>query len=499
MPKEEFEKLEEKLEELKKEAAEDLADDGSVDSELEERIKELQETLVDVVPVDPGPPSGVRLLRAAARAVLIFVAAPRVAVRRKRQATRDKDRSDHLSAILDAFQASHEWLGSVTHAYVSDLQKATDLSPNDTSKPNKQRKRALELASRADNLVEEVCERLEDVPPELIKLCGLWAVDRFYAPAWYLWRCERKVLQFDELGATRQTLWELEDDETAALAAKSARARLNVAAPTVQDYRYVGDNFTETAPACVDAGVVDDVDGFPGAPQPWPRILGRCFERRPDDPPPPIDPSILRALLLNFVVGRVLIPWVVLRPFLVSDPPPVRSERERAAKNSRAVASLLWRALLKVGSPHSNLATPSRPSRGVEAAEAASAEIAWQYVQPRSVANRIMCRPRVPYARSRPAAPRDPPERAPDGAPPWTVEAPCDADVHAWIVSSFRRMPKREAFLQDQDLARVLYPEDAWGAGAADVLEAAANDIAADLATLGDRVVCAVLEARGVR
>ena len=46
---------------------------------------------------------------------------------------------------------------------------------------------------------------------------------------------------------------------------------------------------------------------------------------------------------------------------------------------------------------------------------------------------------------------------------------------------------------------RVLYPEDAWGAGAADVLEAAANDIAADLATLGDRVVCAVLEARGVR
>ena len=32
-------------------------------------------------------------------------------------------------------------------------------------------------------------------------------------------------------------------------------------------------------------------------------------------------------------------------------------------------------------------------------------------------------------------------------------------------------MPKREAFLQDQDLVRVLYPEDAWGAGAADVLE----------------------------
>ena len=60
-------------------------------------------------------------------------------------------------------------------------------------------------------------------------------------------------------------------------------------------------------------------------------------------------------------------------------------------------------------------------------------------------------------------------------------------------------MPKREAFLQDQDLVRVLYPEDAWGAGAADVLEAAANDIAADLATLGDRGVCAVLEARGVR
>ena len=58
---------------------------------------------------------------------------------------------------------------------------------------------------------------------------------------------------------------------------------------------------------------------------------------------------------------------------------------------------------------------------------------------------------------------------------------------------------KREAFLQDQDLVRVLYPEDAWGAGASDVLEAAANDIAADLATLGDRVVCAVLEARGVR
>ena len=120
VPKEEFEKLEEKLEELKKEAAEDLADDGSVDSELEEKIKELQETLTDVVPVEKGPPTGLRLLRAAARAVLIFVAAPRVAVRRRRQATREKDREAHLSSILDAFQASHEWLGSVTHPYMSD-------------------------------------------------------------------------------------------------------------------------------------------------------------------------------------------------------------------------------------------------------------------------------------------------------------------------------------------------------------------------------------------
>ena len=60
----EFERLEEKLEELKKEAAEDLADDGSVDSELKSASKELQETLVDVVPVEQGPPSGLRLLRA---------------------------------------------------------------------------------------------------------------------------------------------------------------------------------------------------------------------------------------------------------------------------------------------------------------------------------------------------------------------------------------------------------------------------------------------------
>ena len=64
VPKEEFEMLEEKLEELKQEAAADLADDGSVDSELEERIKELQETLVDVVPVEKGPPTGLRLFRA---------------------------------------------------------------------------------------------------------------------------------------------------------------------------------------------------------------------------------------------------------------------------------------------------------------------------------------------------------------------------------------------------------------------------------------------------
>ena len=62
---------------------------------------------------------------------------------------------------------------------------------------------------------------------------------------------------------------------------------------------------------------------------------------------------------------------------------------------------LLWRALLKVGGPHADLATPARPSRGVEASEANSAEIAWQYMQPRSIANRMMCRPRVPYARSR--------------------------------------------------------------------------------------------------
>ena len=92
VPKEEFEKLEEKLEELKEAAAKDLEDDGSVDSELEEQIKELQETLTEVVPVEQGPPTGLRLLRAAARAILIFVAAPRVAVRRKRKATRDKDR-----------------------------------------------------------------------------------------------------------------------------------------------------------------------------------------------------------------------------------------------------------------------------------------------------------------------------------------------------------------------------------------------------------------------
>ena len=134
-------------------------------------------------------------------------------------------------------------------------------------------------------------------------------------------------------------------------------------------------------------------------PLPWPRIwegVGAAARR-----PAAVDPVVLRALLLNFIVGRVLIPWVVLRPFLVSDPPAVKSERDRAAKNARAVASLLWRALLKVGGPHADLATTARPSRGVEASEANSAEIAWQYMQPRSIANRVMCRPRVPYARSR--------------------------------------------------------------------------------------------------
>ena len=104
VPKEEFERLEEKLEELKKEAAEDLADDGSVDSELEEQIKELQETLTEVVPVEQGPPSGLRLLSAAARAVRIFVAAPRVAVRGNGKRRERRTARTHLSAILDAFQ-----------------------------------------------------------------------------------------------------------------------------------------------------------------------------------------------------------------------------------------------------------------------------------------------------------------------------------------------------------------------------------------------------------
>lgn len=500
VPKDEFDKLEEQLEELKEAAAKDFADDGSVDSELEEKIKELEETLVDVVPVDLGPPSGIRLFRAAARAVLVLVAEPKVAVRRRRRASLETDQEAHLASLLDAFQACHRWLGASTYAHATDLHTARDLSPCDTAPLHKQRQRALALASRADNLIWAVGDALTEVPTEVLKLCGLWAVDGFYAPAWYLWRSERKMLLFDELGATRHTLVELEDAaEAASLAARSARARLNVTAPTATSFRYLGDNFATAAPACVDAATVDDVDGFPCAPEPWPRILGRCFARRPNDPPPPVDPQKLRALLLNFVVGRVLIPWVILRPFLTRDPPAVRSERDRAAKNARAVASLLYRALRNVGGAHAELVEPALPSRGVEASEASSAEIAWQWMQPRSIANRVLGRPRVPYARSRPAAPRAPPVATLDGAPPWSVAAPGDADVHAWVVAPYRRMPQRDAFLKDADLARLLFPDDAWGAGAADVLDGVVNDLAADLASLGDRILCAVLEARAVR
>ena len=120
-------------------------------------------------------------------------------------------------------------------------------------------------------------------------------------------------------------------------------------------------------------------------------------------------------------------------------------------------------------------------------------------MQPRSIANRVLGRPRVPYARSRPAAPRAPPVATLDGAPPWSVAAPGDADVNAWVVAPYRRMLQRDAFLKDADLARLLFPDDAWGAGAADVLDGVVNDLAADLASLGDRILCAVLEARAVR
>ena len=108
------------------------------------------------------------IARAAARAVRIFVAAPPVAVsssrRRKRQATRDnKDREAHLSAILDAFQAATSGSELRDARLRTDLQKATDLSPNDTSKPHKQRKRALELASQSRQLGRRILENIEDI------------------------------------------------------------------------------------------------------------------------------------------------------------------------------------------------------------------------------------------------------------------------------------------------------------------------------------------------
>ena len=78
------------------------------------------------------------------------------------------------------------------------------------------------------------------------------------------------------------------------------------------------------------------------------------------------------------------------------------------------------------------------------------------------------------------------------------MEAPCDDDVHAWIVSSFRRMPKREAFLQDQDLVRVLYPED--GAPARRTFWTRRPTTSPRTwRRSATGVVCAVLEARGVR
>ena len=125
VPKEEFERLEEKLEELKKEAAEDLADDGSVDSELEERIKELQETLVDVVPVEKGPPSGFKIVaRGGAGRAHLRGGEPACCCTAETAATRDRDRVGSLIIYPRRVPGLARVVGTVTHAYVTRPPKS---------------------------------------------------------------------------------------------------------------------------------------------------------------------------------------------------------------------------------------------------------------------------------------------------------------------------------------------------------------------------------------
>ena len=292
--------------------------------------------------------------------------------------------------------------------------------------------------------------------------------------------------------------------------------------------------------------------GFPPPPLPWPRILATAFEKRHDDRPPLVCAGRLRALLLDLVFGKVLLPWVVLRPWLAakggaeddSGKPQSAKKRLRPCENLRAVATVIYRALRRVGGPVHGRLAPAGGLREVDASaqyalEVDSAVLAWEATRPRRGLARLLPRRRLRFATTRPLANT----RAVDGAPPalatdaaadddgastndddddddgdrpptpvvaapkrdepppgpWSRPVPLDADIHDWMLLPMEpRIRKRATFLSDEEIARLLVPEDDFVV-AAPLIDQLIDEIAADMSAWADTVIAAVLSARNVR
>ena len=540
VPREEYEEMADRVEELRAEL-----EASPADADLREELADLRSRLDDAVPVD-AKLRGKRLFRAAAIAVLFFPAIPRLAVRRRRRRTRERDAARCERVVLAAFSETQAWAGRATHGCVDALARGRHVDVGAGRRPRSwaggsrparlSDARAYELEARAFGIVRAVT-REAHVPPGLLQLVAAVAGDRFYFPGYFLWAAEAAALDFDELGASRRTLRELEDGDAARAAARAACAVVSGNAPAATRVRYVGAAFGGSGGGAAVASVSDA--GFPPAPLPWPRILAAAFEKRGDDAPPLVDAARLRAVLLDLVFGKVLLPWVVLRPWLGvkrgddANPRPSGSRRTVACENLRAAATVVYRALRRVGGPvHGRLAPPGGlreiDATAQHAMEVSSAVLAWEALRPRTGLERLWCwrrrlrfvEPRTlantrtldgepPAAeaadeeeddRPRPPTPVGPPPAAdppPDG--PWALPAPPDGDVHAWMLEPMPpRARKRATFLGDDEVARLLVPEDDFVV-AAPLVNQLIDEIAADMANWADKVVAAVLMARNVR
>jgi hypothetical protein len=287
--------------------------------------------------------------------VSIFLTRLKIVDRNRRKDSVEKDRAAFKEFMLLYYDKVKNWLGKVVKAPVGSLiLERTEKYNLDTkddgntfggikkmlqkitgggNKDTKERK-LMQLKVRVKGIVDQLmasCKTKAEgasrasqlIPKEIIDfLAKYFASDNVAWPQEYLWKCEEDEMEFSELGITRRMITKKSNDE-----------------------EKEGDDKDDDSDSDEEEDIIMKMDG--------------------------LDTSKVRRLLLNFLIGRVLINHVIVRPGEVPTIG-VRSHVDdfswnglRIKKNLRMLASLLWHILWHVEG-HDELQRPENSGNYVE-------------------------------------------------------------------------------------------------------------------------------------